>query len=100
MAINYDEKRDFIRMDTDHDLQFHEIGSSENRNGTCVNLSASGIMFMTEEELATGSQLEINITPQYSVVSPFDATIEVIRTHANGTPGRYAVAGKITSIRQ
>ena len=96
--IEYNEKRDFIRMETNHNLQFHEVGTTDHRQGICVNLSANGIMFMADEELAEGAQIEINITPQYSVVTPFDATVEIIRSQSDGTEGRYAVAGRITAI--
>lgn len=96
--IDYEEKRNFIRMEADHDLQYHIVGASGERYGTCVNLSANGIMFTTEENLAEGSELEINITPQYSVVSPLDATVEVIRSQSNGLEGSYAIAGRIIAI--
>lgn len=99
MPINYDEKRDFIRMNAEHSLQFCEVGSNEMQQGTCCNLSATGIMFTTENLIPDGTELEVNITPQYSVVSPFNAVVKVIRTTVNGTPNHYVVAGQITSIK-
>ena len=98
MAIDYEEKRDFIRMNAEHDLQFREVGSEETQLGVCRNLSATGILFTTDQEIAQGAELEINITPQYSVVSPFDATIKVLRTQPNGSASSYEVAGKITTM--
>ena len=99
MSINYEEKRDFIRMNAEHALQFREVGSHETQQGVCCNLSATGIMFTTEQEIPQGTELEVNITPQYSVVSPFDAVVKVVRSQANGEPAQYTVAGKITSIQ-
>ena len=98
MPIQYDEKRDFIRMAADHTLQFTEVGSEQRLSGTCQNLSASGIMFTTDQEIPAGTQLEINITPQYSVVAPFNAVIEVLRSVPGGVAGKFAVAGKITHV--
>jgi len=99
MSIQYDEKRDFIRMNAEHALQFRALGTDETQEGICCNLSATGIMFTTENSIPDGAELEVNITPQYSVVSPFDAVVKVVRSQANGGLDRYAVAGKITSIK-
>ncbi len=99
MSIQYDEKRDFIRMSTEHALEFREVGSGETRQGTCHNLSATGILFSCDEYLAEGIQLEVGITPQVSVVSPFSAVVEVIRSRPNGSPGRFSIAGRITAIK-
>lgn len=99
MAIDYEEKRDFIRMNTEHDLQFREVGTDKTQQGVCRNLSATGILFITEQAIPQGTELEINITPQYSVVSPFDAVVKVLRTRPNGSTSRYEVAGKITTLQ-
>lgn len=99
MSIDYEEKRDFIRMNAEHALQFKEVGSDETQQGVCCNLSATGIMFTTEQDIPQGAELEVNITPQYSVVSPFDAVVTVVRTQSGVVPSQYTVAGKITSIQ-
>jgi len=100
MSINYEEKRDFIRMNTEHALQFREVGSNEIQQGVCRNLSATGIMFTTKQAIPEGTELTVTITPQYSVVTPFDAVVKVLRTQANSAPSQYTIAGKITSIQQ
>ncbi|MCF6337573.1 MAG: PilZ domain-containing protein [Gammaproteobacteria bacterium] len=99
MPMDYEEKRDFIRMNTEHVLQFRKTSSTEIQQGVCCNLSATGIMFTTEQEILPGTELAVTITPQNSVVSPFDATITVVRTQTNSVPSQYAIAGRITSIR-
>jgi hypothetical protein len=33
------------------------------------------------------------------MVTPLDAVVKVVRTQPNGTPHRYAIAGKITAFR-
>lgn len=99
MSIEYDEKRDFIRMNAEHALQFRTLGTNETQQGICCNLSATGILFTTEDSIPDGTELEVNITPQYSVVSPFDAVVEVIRSTSDNALNNYTVAGKITSIK-
>lgn len=99
MSIGYDEKRDFIRMNAEHALQFRTLGTDETQQGICCNLSATGIMFTTENSIPDGAELEVNITPQYSVVTPFDAVVKVIRSQSNSETDKYTVAGKITAIK-
>ncbi|VAX03472.1 hypothetical protein MNBD_GAMMA20-2264, partial [hydrothermal vent metagenome] len=65
--INFDEKRDFIRMAADHPLQFHVVESGEAGCGICINLSATGVLFHTDRPITIGTQLSINITPKYAV---------------------------------
>ena len=98
MSIDYNEKRDFIRMAADHALQYQLQDTAESHQGTCLNLSATGILFRADQSLAAGTQLNVNITPQYSVVAPFNAKVEVIRSKPNGVKGQFEVAGKITAI--
>lgn len=99
MPIDYNEKRDFIRMAADHVLQYQVQGATESHSGTCLNLSATGILFRTDQNLAAGTRLSVNITPQYSVVTPFNADVEIIRSTTTDTEGQYEIAGKITAIR-
>ena len=99
MTIEHEEKRDFIRMEAQHSLQFSEIGTENLQIGTCHNLSATGIMFTAESAIPMGTELEVNITPQYALTSPFDAVVKVVRSGPNGSPDTFAIAGKITSIK-
>lgn len=96
MPIDYDEKRDFIRMAADHPLEFHEIGSRHTQQGTCKNLSATGIQFSAERAIASGTRLAVNINPSYAVVRPFNAEVEVLRADAEGAGFR--IAAKIIRI--
>lgn len=98
MPIDYDEKRDFIRMAADHPMQFSEIGSSDSQDAICKNLSATGILFTAEAEIPAGTRLAVNIIPQYSVVNPFEAEVEVLRSEPGETSGQFNVAGKIINM--
>lgn len=100
MAIDYSEKRDFIRMTADHEMSFKEIGTQQVNRGTCVNLSATGVLFKAPEPIPAGAQLEISIAPGYAVVDPFNAIIEVIRAAPTEANDSFEIAGKITAIKQ
>ena len=97
MSINYDEKRDFIRMDTDSQITYWEEGSKDTHTGQCINLSASGVLFICSERIEPGTLLHINISPTLQVVPPLDATIEVIRTQMHMSE-KFAIAGTIRQI--
>ena len=97
MPIEYDEKRDFIRMSADHDLQFREAGSDTTHSGICKNLSATGILFSSDTAFPPGTRLEVNISPRYSVVAPFDAEVEVLRADPDDS-GKFDIASKIINI--
>ncbi|WP_455205708.1 PilZ domain-containing protein [Kaarinaea lacus] len=97
MTISYDEKRDFYRMSTDSTITFREQGSDQSHQGRCINLSASGVLFMSEQRLEPGTIVHINITPDKAVVPPLEATIEVVRAQLDSDEG-YAIAGQIKQI--
>jgi len=97
MTIDHEEKRGFMRMAAHHDLHFRIRGQEEFLHGTCINLSASGILFSSAQALDVGSYLQVNMTPQYAVVAPFDAEVEVLRSTPRAE-GDYEIAGRIVSI--
>ena len=98
MPIDYDEKRDFIRMAADHDLHYSEVGSDNAQSGICNNLSATGIQFTADAEIPAGTRLQVSITPRYSVVEPFAAEVEVIRSEPDANAGQFNIAGKIINM--
>lgn len=97
MAIDYTEKRDYIRMQTDSRITYRLEGSQHCYEGRCVNLSAAGVLFLTDQRFAPGTRININITPQLSVVPPLDATIEVVRSQLHSS-GSFAIAGQIKEM--
>ena len=97
MSIEYTEKRDFIRMKTDSKISFQAQGSNDVFEGECINLSANGVLFTSKQMFAPGTEIDINITPQYSVVQPLNATIEVIRSQVQNN-GDFTIAGKIKEM--
>ena len=100
MLRNFDEKRDYYRMTTESPITFNLIGENNQHAGTCINLSAGGVLIDTEQEIATNSQLEINITPKMAMVPPLHAIVEVLRVEENDTSNSYIIAGTIKEILQ
>ena len=42
--MNYDEKRDFLRMPIDCSLKFSAVGDEREFNGKVINMSENGIL--------------------------------------------------------
>lgn len=96
---NYDEKRNFPRMRIDHRLTFGLAGETDSTEGRCTNLSAHGVLFTTQRPLPVGAQMELNITPEKSIIAPFNAQAEVVRVEQDESLSAYRVAARITQIR-
>jgi len=100
MSREYDEKRDFFRMAADCALNFKIQGDSDDTfyTGQCVNLSAGGVLFRSETKLDPGCLIEINITPDKSVVPPLQAVIEVARRDDSSEATQFEYAGSIKQL--
>jgi hypothetical protein len=97
MRRDYSEKRAFFRMSTDSSMTIRPEGSEETYEGICINLSANGVLFTSDQRFEPGTIIHINITPAKVVVPPLDAVIEVVRTQADSEKG-YTIAGEIKQI--
>ena len=98
MSRDYDEKRDYFRMAADCPLSFTIHGDETLYNGQCINLSAGGVRFHSETVVEPGSLVEINITPDKSVVPPLKAVIEIIRRDATSKANTYEYGGTIKKL--
>jgi hypothetical protein len=97
MTINYDEKRDFQRMPVECDVSFSLEGSTQKFQGKGSNLSATGVMFSTSNNLALGTLLDIYIHPYMKTVQDLRAKAEVIRNDKQGDD--YIVGVKLSDVR-
>ena len=89
MTREYDEKRDFIRIDIDCEVTFKKLDSAEEEMiGQVANLSGRGMMFISEIELEKNILLEVNIKPKNILTPSLHANVKVVRVikqrHANG----------------
>ncbi|MDH5325198.1 MAG: PilZ domain-containing protein [Gammaproteobacteria bacterium] len=93
--VQYSEKRDYFRINTDAELTYRQTGQSETHQGRCINLSGAGVLFSAHTDYAPGTILDINLTPEKILVAPFNAIIEVLRTEAADDES-YLIAGRFT----
>ena len=90
MTREYDEKRDFIRIELDCGIVFKNIDSDDSSEqvGEVSNLSGRGLMFISDAELEKNSMIEINIKPSNILTPPLHANVKVVRVvkqrHADG----------------
>ena len=92
MTREYDEKRDFIRIDIDCDITFKKLASddptAEPQTGQVSNLSGRGMMFISDVEVEKNILLEININPKNILTPSLHANVKVVRVikqrHADG----------------
>ena len=95
--IDYAEKRDFLRMPIDCELNFSEAGSSKQYKGNVINLSSKGILFTSSEKFDQGARLEIILTPSNSITPPMEATVVVSRVTDNDA--LFEIACEIENIK-
>ncbi len=76
---SYEEKRDFIRMPVECEISLEDKASGKCFQANARNLSASGVLFSTDELLQPGDRLEMHIEAHQALLSVLDASIEVLR---------------------
>ena len=99
MTREYDEKRDFIRIDIDCDIAFKTLDSNEEDSiGKVSNLSGRGMMFITDDELEKNSVLEINIKPKNILTPSLHANVKVVRVIKQRHEEGYEIGAVIKEI--
>jgi hypothetical protein len=96
--LEYDEKRNYIRMEIDCDITYKLAGSDELFNGRCSSLSGAGVSFITDQFFSPGIAMEVNITPRNSLTPPMTAFIEIVRA-TKQEENQYEIAASIKSIK-
>jgi len=96
MIIGRNDKRDFIRMSIDSVVDFTRPGSNDAYSGKTVDLSATGLRFITKTPVKVGELLEITIKPGIAITPSLELTMAVVRV-AETEDGQYDVAG-VTKI--
>lgn len=96
--LEYDEKRKFIRMAVECDLNYKLTDSEKIYQGRCTSLSGAGLSFIADQNFEPGISMEVNVIPESSITPPMSAIIEVVRNTKLDT-GQYEIAAQITSIK-
>ena len=79
MPREYDEKRDFIRINVDCEMTYKLPGTPDTKSGKVTNLSGRGMMFITAEALDVESVVEVRIIPEKNITPPLHANVRVVR---------------------
>lgn len=96
--LEYDEKRDYIRMDVDCEVTYKLADSDTVKTGRCTSLSGAGVSFIADIAYDAGLAMEVNILPQNSITPAMTAFIEVVRSipHEDGS---FEIAASIKSLK-
>ncbi len=95
--IDYAEKRDFLRMPIDCELQFGRVGDDRRLQGNVINLSSKGILFTSQERFSEGTALDIVLTPSNSETPPMNARVVVSRVTDNNA--LFEIACEIENVK-
>ncbi|MDT8406184.1 MAG: PilZ domain-containing protein [Methylococcales bacterium] len=96
--LEYNEKRDFIRMNVECPLHFKLPGHDTEGQGLCTSLSGSGLSFLSAEPLTLGLAVEVTLDPKNNITPPMHAFVEIIRCEAT-QDGRYDIGAVIKTIK-
>ncbi len=80
----YAEKRDYLRMTLDTPIDIYSQG--EHIEGTCLNLSGTGLLIATHKAFELGNELEVSLSSNHGHNPKFHALTEVkwVNTADNG----------------
>jgi hypothetical protein len=92
------EKRNFRRMTMDCPVSYQLVNSPNQKMGTCINLSANGILFECDDKYPIGTRININVSPDLAISPSFSAVMEVIRVNSTSNKQGYQLAGTLENI--
>jgi hypothetical protein len=96
--LEYDEKRNYIRMEIDCDVTYKLADSDELYHGRCSSISGAGVSFIADRAFDAGIAMEISVNPKSTVTPSMTAFIEIIRSTQQDN-GSYEIAATIKSIK-
>lgn len=96
--IDYAEKRSFIRMTMDCDMQLHGTSQYNTETVRLEDLSACGMRFNTSRALNEGEALAVTIQPLSDITPPMEAMISVVRCEQTAEDGPFDVRAVIDHI--
>lgn len=81
---NYDEKRDFVRMNIETQITYTIKNSDgESHHGESGDLSATGLYMETDFALSEGDEIKIIMNPNGERLPPFVAEGTVLRVNTD-----------------
>jgi len=98
MPREYDEKRDFIRISVDCEMQYSLAGSGQDEYGKVTNLSGRGMMFIANRSLQVDDRVEVRIRPENDITPPLHANVRVVRVNKQRHEDGYEIGAVIKEI--
>ena len=95
---SYVEKRDFIRMTMDCPMSYQLLESINQKSGTCINLSAKGLLFHCDDNFPLGTLVKVSVSPTLAISPPFNAIVKIVRAKSHASGDGYLLAGKIQEL--
>ncbi|PCM45419.1 PilZ domain-containing protein [Marinobacter sp. ANT_B65] len=80
---DYSEKRDFHRMQVESEIEITD-SNGHTFNGTCRDLSATGMQLFVSTPVAIGEELSTVLHPSSDQFPPLETICEVIRCEPEG----------------
>ena len=96
--MEFEERRHSARTKVECKLTYRPVWADVSRNGVCLNISGSGLLFAADTPIEPGRAMEIHTLPATSLTPPLTAFIEVIRCIRTES-GDYHIAGAIKGIK-
>ncbi len=94
---DYSEKRGFNRMGVECLVILRGADGSA-YSAMAQDLSATGLQVAMTQPLEVGTELELTMRPEKTLVAPLEARVEVVRVNELA-PGSYEVGLSIKEIR-
>lgn len=95
---DYDEKRNYFRMQLNCSMHYAAIDEKNLHQGRCVNLSTRGMLIETDKYFPIGTRLKVNVTPSLDLSPPLMAIFEVRRAETMEEGGSYRFGGTFESV--
>ena len=92
------EKRNFRRLEMDCPVSYQLVTSPNRKMGTCINLSADGILFECDDQFPVGTKIKVIVSPKLNISPAFSATLEVTRVINGSMRDHYQLAGVLRDI--
>lgn len=94
---DFSEKRSFYRMAVNGPVKFRVNGDTTVSTGRVVNLSSSGLLIASEQEVPVDSSMTIQIIPSQAITPPLTAEVKVVRNKSDESEG-HQIACRIVKI--
>jgi len=79
MSRDYDEKRDYVRVNIESELYYKTDYDDEEQLGQLQNLSGRGMLFIASHPISRESIIDVRIEPVTKITPALIAQVRVVR---------------------